>query len=193
MSVVLNEPLIEVTEPQEGLYSFDSAGHSPLGDGCYFLWINLNAFGADNKTQILSLCYAKLTLLDIYLKASLLESLKHLLYMQFVFHWITWVDEDIIQVGCAEVLQVFKEDVIHILLVGSQTIGKTKGEYFTLVWPVASPERGQLFRGRVYTYSMECLRMSSFVKILAQLSLANVSSNKGSGYWSFLVIALSLW
>ena len=84
-AIVLNEPVVEVTETQEGLYTFNGLWVLPVSDDLDLLGVHLNAVCANDKAKVFGPLDSKLTLFDICLKAGILESLNHLLDMGFVF------------------------------------------------------------------------------------------------------------
>ena len=77
--------MVEVIEPQEGLYSFNSLWVLLVLDDLDLLRVDLNAVCANNKAKVLSSLDSKLTLLDICLKTRITEPLDHLSDMGFVF------------------------------------------------------------------------------------------------------------
>src|SRR5436190_7153761 len=82
--------------------------------------------------------------------------------MLLMLQLIVRIDKNIIEVGSAKIIKVVEKDVIHISLVSCGSIGKSKGNNLILVAAVAGPECGQIFRFRVYLYSVECLPYIQF-------------------------------
>jgi hypothetical protein len=56
------------------------------------------------------------------LETCILETAKDLFDILFIFKFILRVDQNIIKVGSTEIIQVVKEDIVYIPLVGSWSI-----------------------------------------------------------------------
>src|SRR5579871_6125058 len=82
--------------------------------------------------------------------------------MLLVLEFIVRIDQNVIKVGCAEIVEIVEKHIVHVSLVGSRTIGKSKGDYLIFVTSISSPESGEILRSRVYAYTMECLANIEF-------------------------------
>jgi len=69
------------------------------------------------------------TFLCFGIKTSLAEILEHFFYMPVMFGHVIQVDEYIIQTDYDTDIQKIRENVIHELLKGHRSIGKTKEHY----------------------------------------------------------------
>jgi len=67
--------------------------------------------------------------LSFGIKTSLTEMLEYFFYMPVIFGHVIQVDENIIQIDHDTDIQKFGENVIHELLEGHSSIGKTKRYY----------------------------------------------------------------
>ena len=78
-----------------------------LDDGD-FVQVHCNAFSADDEAEEFHRGDRELTLLDINLEAGLAESIQHLADMLLMLQRILRVDQDIINVGSAEIIKVIE-------------------------------------------------------------------------------------
>jgi hypothetical protein len=81
----MDKPPIEVIEPQKGLYfSYSPRSFLILYNRNLFR-INFNTIYKDNKAKIFYIYNIEFALLNIRLKACILELLKDLFYIEFIF------------------------------------------------------------------------------------------------------------
>ena len=66
--------------------------------------------------------------------------------MLLMFKLVVKVDYNVIQVSYIEVVKVVKEYIIHITLVSSGAIHKSKWNYLVLVTTISSLEYSKVFR-----------------------------------------------
>jgi len=78
--------------------------------------IYLNAFGRDNKAEILNLCDVKLILSNIDLESSFKQLLYYFNDVLFMIFYPLRVDEDIVKINGVELVEVFSEDVVDLSL-----------------------------------------------------------------------------
>jgi len=71
----------------------------------------------------------KFAFLYFGIKASLVETLEYFFYMPVIFGYVIQVDEYIIQIDHDTDIQKVRENVIHELLEGYRSIGKTERYY----------------------------------------------------------------
>jgi hypothetical protein len=86
------------------------------------LWIYFYTISSDNKPKVLCTFDAKLVFFEVNLETSVLEAAEDLFDILLVFEFILRVDQNIVKVGSTEIVQVVKEDVVYIPLVGSWSI-----------------------------------------------------------------------
>jgi len=65
--------------------------------------------------------------------------------MLVMFRYVIWVDEYIIKIDYDTDIQKIGEEVIHELLEGYRSIGKTEEYYKLLEWSIICPKSGLLF------------------------------------------------
>ena len=75
-----------------------------------------NSISADDEAEILDLLDVELALCDVRLEAELPQSLKHLSYMLFVFLQRVAVNQDIVEIGSAENIEVLSQGVVDVML-----------------------------------------------------------------------------
>jgi hypothetical protein len=83
-TIVSNKPTVEVAKSKEGLHSFYRTRLRPMVDDFCLFRVDLNAFSAYNKAQVLRTSNSKLTLLNVYLQACIPEPLEDLLNVLLV-------------------------------------------------------------------------------------------------------------
>jgi hypothetical protein len=71
----LDKATVKVAKTKERLYAFNSPRLFPVVDHFRLLKVYLNTIRANNETQVLRTSNSELTLTDIYLKASIPETL----------------------------------------------------------------------------------------------------------------------
>ena len=80
-------------------------------------------------SQVLYSLRVKFAFLCFGIKTSLVEMLEYFFYMLVMLGHVIRVDEYIIQIDYNTDIQKVRENVIHELLEGHRSIGKTKGYY----------------------------------------------------------------
>jgi hypothetical protein len=86
------------------------------------LWIYFYTISSDNKPKVLHAFNTKLIFFEVNLETGVLEVAEDLFNILLVFEFILRVDQNIIKVGSIEIVQVVKEDIVYIPLVGSWSI-----------------------------------------------------------------------
>ena len=80
---------------------------------------------------------------DIYLESCFSKLLKNKPHMSDILQIRFAVNKDIIEICLAEIIKVFEQDIIHVLLVRGRAVGEAKEKHSVLV----SSKRGD--KGRV--------------------------------------------
>ena len=83
--------------------------------------------------------------------------LKHLLNLSVVLQRIFEVNQDIIHIGSAEVVQVIKQDIIDISLKRSRSVAKTERQDLIFVELIPCLKGGQILNRLLHLYSVEHL------------------------------------
>ena len=65
--------------------------------------------------------------------------------MHFMFKWVLRVDQDIINVGGVEVINIVKQDQVDEALKGGRSITEAEGHNSVLVGAIARAEGGKVF------------------------------------------------
>jgi len=78
--------------------------------------IYLNAFGRNNKAEILNLYNVKLALSNVDLESSFKQLLYYFNDVLFMIFYSLRVDEDVVKVNSVELVEVFLEDVVNLSL-----------------------------------------------------------------------------
>src|SRR5690606_16938069 len=100
-----NEPSMEVCKAQKSANVGHIGGFNPFLHGLHFLGNHGHAVRRNNKAQVLNSGGMKLAFFWFVVKASGMESFEDLSYMLAVLVKIVRVDEDVVQVSCAEDVQ----------------------------------------------------------------------------------------
>ena len=77
--------------------------------------------------------------------------------MLLVLNHVIGVDEDIIEVGRIEVVEIVEKNIVYISLIGRRTIRESKGYNLIFICSIPRTEGSELFGGRVYTDTMKSL------------------------------------
>jgi len=93
-----------------------------------------------NVSQILYKLGVKFAFLYFGIKTSLVKMLEYFLNMPVMFRHVIQVDEYIIQIYHDTDIQEVRENVIHKLLEGCRSIGKTKRHYRPFKQSIAYPK-----------------------------------------------------
>jgi len=107
----------------------DFLGFQPVLNNLYFVVGHGKARKRKNISQILYQLGVEFTFLCFGIKTSLVETLEYFFYMLVMLGHVIRVDEYIIQIDHDTDIQKIRENVIHELLEGHGSIGKTKGHY----------------------------------------------------------------
>jgi len=107
----------------------DFLGFQPVLNNLYFVVGHDKARKRKNISQILYQLGVEFTFLCFGIKTSLVETLEYFFYMLVMLGHVIRVDEYIIQIDHDTDIQKIRENVIHELLEGHGSIGKTKGHY----------------------------------------------------------------
>ena len=83
--------------------------------------------------------------------------LKHLLNLGVMLQRIFRVDQDIVYISSAEVVQVIKQDIIDISLKRDRSVAKTERQDLVFVELIPCLKGSQLLNRLLYPYSVECL------------------------------------
>jgi len=95
----------------------------------YFVVRHSEARRRKDVSQILYRLRVKFAFLCFGIKASLAKMLEYFFYMSVIFGHVSQVDEYIIQIDHITDIQKIGENVVHELLEGRRSIGKTEGHY----------------------------------------------------------------
>src|SRR5205823_4519316 len=101
------------------------------------------------------------------LQACLLEALDDLIYMCGMFEFVFRVDQDIIEIGCNEIIEKIEKNIINILLKYNWTINQAKRKNFIFINTILSLKRYQFLRVWINLYLIKCLVNIKFYKDLS--------------------------
>jgi len=107
----------------------DFLGFQPVLNNLYFVIRHGKARRRKNVFQILYQLGVEFAFLYFGIKASLAETLEYFFYIPVILRHVIRVDEYIIQIDHNTDIQQVRENVIHELLEGCGSIGKTEGHY----------------------------------------------------------------
>jgi len=107
----------------------DFLGFQPVLDNLYFVVGHGKAKRRKDVSQILYQLGVEFTFLCFGIKTSLAEMLEYFFHMPVMLGHVIRVDEYIIQIDHDTDIQKVGENVVHELLEGCGSIGKTEGHY----------------------------------------------------------------
>lgn len=110
---VLDKFVVEVAKSNEALAG---ARLLPILDDGDLVWICSNAFRVDGEAEILCLSNIEFALLDVALQICGSQSFQHLVNMLCVLQRGFEEDEDVGKVSCVEVVEVFHQSLLHVIL-----------------------------------------------------------------------------
>jgi len=90
------------------LYPTDVGWYSPIYDGGDLDRINLDALGRDDKAKVSSASYTKFAFAKVGLQTGISETLEDLLDVDLVLCYVLRIDENIVKVSSAEIVQIFE-------------------------------------------------------------------------------------
>ena len=104
-------------------------GFWPVLNNLYFVVGHGKARRRKNVSQILYRLGVEFAFLCFGIKTSLVEMLEYFFHMLVMLRHVIQVDEYIIQIDHDTDIQKVRENIIHELLEGRESIGKTEGHY----------------------------------------------------------------
>ena len=107
----------------------DFLGFWPVLDNLYLVVRHGEARRRKDVSQILYRLGVEFTFLCFSIKISLVEMLEYFFHMPVMLGHVIRVDEYIIQIDHDTDIQKIGENVVHKLLEGHRSIGKTEGHY----------------------------------------------------------------
>jgi hypothetical protein len=109
-----------------------------------------------------------------------------------MFENVLRVDQDVVQVRSAEVVQVVKQHFVHVPLIRSRAICQAKWEHLILVRTIARLKRRELFRISVYANSVKSLTNIKLCKDLSVSDSGERFVNQGKQVLIFFREAIEL-
>jgi hypothetical protein len=117
---------IEVSKPQECADIFEVVRGFPVLDSGNLFWIHFDSFHTDDETQVFDFLVIEHTLLWFEVQACLLKGLLDPVDIFLVFLKSIRVDQCVVEICGAELIEVGGKDIIDETLKYCQGIGKTK-------------------------------------------------------------------
>ena len=118
--------MVKVCKTKEELNILDFLGFRLVLNNLYFVIGHGKARRRKDISQILYRLRVEFAFLCFGIKISLMEMLEYFFYMLVMFGHVIQVDEYIIQIDHDTDIQKIGENVVHELLKGYGSIGKTK-------------------------------------------------------------------
>ncbi|KAG6805159.1 hypothetical protein H0H92_000482 [Tricholoma furcatifolium] len=107
MGEVLNEPSVEVGEPQEGLYFLLVSWRGPLRDAGHLHWVHLSGPMGDDEPEVLHSSLLELALLRLKIELVEAQALQNEACDATVFFEGLREDEDVVEVYAHHALRDF--------------------------------------------------------------------------------------
>ena len=139
-----------------------------------FFGVYLNFFSADDKSEVLYILDVELAFSDVNLQSCLLEALNDFLYIYNIFEFVFRINQNVVKIGCNEIIKKIEEDIINVALKRSWTVGQAKKKDFIFIGPISSPERRQFLRVRMNSHFIKHLPN---IKLCKDLSLSKLSKS----------------
>ena len=138
----MDEPPIEVREPEEGLYISYLPRGWPFHNGLNFLFVHFETFGAQDVTEKFDLVLVEGALLSRSEEVVVAKSPKDFANLNAMFLGVVRVYEDVIEINDYRNVQKIGEYVVHESLKRRRCIRKSKRHDEPFERSIASSEGG---------------------------------------------------